>query len=159
MFRPPVCSCSVPGECETTEDNVLEVWNLTINVMLFFVNGDHMSEWQPPEMAIQTYQSGDDLLLVSWYNLEDAKLLFQILSSIINEDDCRLACEDFNLCTNYTFLGPENPLRWANTKSSHLKVCTLHAHCSVLCLIDLIWINLTVTEIILWYVAFPQSMR
>ena len=25
MFRPPVCSCSVPGECETTKDNVLEV--------------------------------------------------------------------------------------------------------------------------------------
>ena len=62
-------------------------------------------------MAIQTYQSGDDLLLVSWYNLEDAKLLFQILSAIKKEDDCRLACEDFNLCTNYTFLGPENPLR------------------------------------------------
>jgi len=56
---PPVCSCSVPGECETTEDNVLE-----------------------------------------------------ILSSLINEDDCRLACEDFNLCTNYTVLGPENPLRF-----------------------------------------------
>ena len=28
MLRPPVCSCSVPGECETSEDNVLEVWNL-----------------------------------------------------------------------------------------------------------------------------------
>ena len=36
MFRPPVCSCSVPGECETTEDNVLEVWNLAINIMLCF---------------------------------------------------------------------------------------------------------------------------
>merc|ERR1719234_1372823 len=56
---PPVCSCSIQGECETTEDNVPE-----------------------------------------------------ILSSIKNEDDCRLACEDFNLCTNYTFLGPENPLRF-----------------------------------------------
>ena len=54
MFRPPVCSCSVPGECETTEDNVLEVWNLAINIMFILVNGDHMSEWQPTEMALQT---------------------------------------------------------------------------------------------------------
>ena len=118
-------------------------WRFEISQSLscfVLVNHDHMSEWQPTEMAWQTYQSGDDLLLVSWNNLEDAKLLFQILSSLINEDDCRLACEDFNLCTNYTVLGPENPLRWANKKISHPKVCILHA-----------W--LTVTEIILWYVA------
>ena len=28
MLRPPVCSCSIPGECETSEDNVLEVGNV-----------------------------------------------------------------------------------------------------------------------------------
>ena len=28
MLRPPVCSCSIPGECETSEDNVLEVVNV-----------------------------------------------------------------------------------------------------------------------------------
>ena len=131
MFRPPVCSCSIPGVCETTEGNVLEVWNLTINIML--CAGDHMSEWQSIKMAIQTYQSRGDLLSVSWCDLEEAKILFQILSSIKKKNECRLACEDFNLCTNYTFLGPENPLRWANTKSSHRKVCLLLTErCSVL---------------------------
>ena len=28
MLRPPVCPCSIPGECETSEDNVLEVGNV-----------------------------------------------------------------------------------------------------------------------------------
>ena len=42
LFRPPVCSCSIPGECETTEDNVLEVstftfWEYGITVLVRFV--------------------------------------------------------------------------------------------------------------------------
>merc|ERR1712130_784397 len=56
---PAVCSCSVPGECETSEENVL-----------------------------------------------------QILSAITSENDCMKACDDYNLCTNYTYLGPQNPLRF-----------------------------------------------
>ena len=101
-------------------------WRFEINIML--CAGESWShQWMTTYRNGNTdlSQSKDDLLLVSWYNLEEAKLLFQILSSIKKEDDCRLACEDFNLCTNYTFLGPENPLRWANTKSSHPKVCIL----------------------------------
>ena len=61
--------------------------------------------------AIKTYQSGHQLLLFNLCNLEQAKVLFQILSPIAAEKDCLLACDDFNLCTNYTYLGPENPLR------------------------------------------------
>ena len=55
--------------------------------------------------------------LVGTYNLEQAKILLQILASVTAENECMHACEDFNLCTNYTFLGPENPLRWANIKN------------------------------------------
>ena len=44
-------------------------------------------------------------------DLDQANVLFQILSSITKEEDCAQACEEFNLCTNYTFLGPQNPLR------------------------------------------------
>ena len=86
MLRPPVCSCSTPGECETSEDNVLEVGN---------VKND----------------KDDNLLSVRLCDLEQANLLFQILSSITKEEDCAQACGEFNLCTNYTFLGPQNPLR------------------------------------------------
>ena len=46
-----------------------------------------------------------------WCYLEQAKVLSQILSPIAAEKDCLLACDDLNLCTNYTYLGPENPLR------------------------------------------------
>ena len=86
MLRPPVCSCSIPGECETSEDNVLEVGN---------VKND----------------KDDNFSSVRLYDLEQANVLFQILISITKEEDCAQACGEFNLCTNYTFLGPQNPLR------------------------------------------------
>jgi len=54
-----VCSCSTPGECETTEHNVLEIF-----------------------------------------------------SGIPTEAECSQACEDFIGCTNYTYLGEKNPLRF-----------------------------------------------
>ena len=41
MLRPPVCSCSVPGECETSEDNVLEVWNLLMSHFLLVITYKH----------------------------------------------------------------------------------------------------------------------
>ena len=55
----------------------------------------------------------------NWFNrcnFETALVLFQILSSIAKEKECAQACDDFNLCTNYTFLGPHNPLRWPRYK-------------------------------------------
>merc|ERR1712223_2056049 len=64
---PPVCHCSVPGECETSEDNVIEV-----------------------------------------------------LTGILDEDVCAQACQDFLLCSNYTFFGPRNPLKF---------VCFLFSSC------------------------------
>ena len=59
-------------------------------------------------------------LIVRLCDLDQANVLFQILSSITKEEDCAQACEEFNLCTNYTFLGPKNPLRWVNAKNGQL---------------------------------------
>merc|ERR1719210_1741857 len=56
---PPVCHCSIHGECETTEGNVVEV-----------------------------------------------------LAGLLDEDQCAKACLDFQLCSNYTYFGPENPMRF-----------------------------------------------
>ena len=59
-------------------------------------------------------------LIVRLCDLDQANVLFQILSSITKEEDCAQACGENNLCTNYTFLGPQNPLRWVNAKIGHL---------------------------------------
>ena len=37
---------------------------------------------------------------------------FQVLTGILDEDVCAQACQDFLLCSNYTFFGPSNPLKW-----------------------------------------------
>ena len=34
LFRPPICSCSIAGQCETTEDKILEVSTVNIITLL-----------------------------------------------------------------------------------------------------------------------------
>ena len=79
MLRPPVCSCSIPGECETSEDNVLEVGN---------VKND----------------KDDNFLSVRLCDLEQANMLFQILSSITKEEDCAQASTGMPSFYGYTVL-------------------------------------------------------
>ena len=63
-------------------------------------------------LKMTTYGNGNtNLSNFTGRNFEKAKVLFQILSPIAKEQECMQACDDFNLCTNYTFLGPENPFR------------------------------------------------
>ena len=84
-FRPPVCHCSIHGECETTEGNVVEV-----GILL------QMSQKQ------------------SWIRVKilATNIVFQLLAGLLDEDQCAQACLDFQLCSNYTYFGPENPMRW-----------------------------------------------
>ena len=40
LFRPPICSCSIAGQCETTEDNILEVSTVNIITLLILWNSN-----------------------------------------------------------------------------------------------------------------------
>ena len=49
----------------------------------------------------------------TWSNLNhNSWNVFQVLTGILDEDVCAQACQDFLLCSNYTFFGPSNPLKW-----------------------------------------------
>ena len=49
-----------------------------------------------------------------WHLFVQAKILFQVLTGIVKEEECAQACGDSNPCSNYTYFGPGNPLRWVN---------------------------------------------